>query len=625
MKKTTLFSILAFAFSLGLFAQEPKQVEFEIVANPLTEGSLPMTAGGQEIWGDYNNDGLIDMLIAAGQGTPFTGLYKNNGDGTFTEQLTDVTMYALATAVFFDYNNDGNLDLIVGGSVDGTNEAVLTELYENSGEPEYNLVLKEEVTFVGISTEAGGDNSSRMIETVDYDNDGWIDVFISGNAGAEWEVSGTSRVVALYKNNAGTFELQTTPVGGASNFVSMNGGGIHCGDVNNDGYTDMVVSGYVDGDIQSVTDLYLNDGNGGFTYFADSRTLFTGHVQGETFFADVNNDGNLDIVEVGRDVNNGWSHFANIFLNNGEATFQKIEAAENGLIGGQASVASGDINNDGLIDMVFSGWGPNTTLFYNDGDNTFTAVAISPDQARARGGCVTFTDFTKDNSLDFTIFGYRDGGDGTPENPTWPNYILENKLADGISANEAPSAPANFMATQEGENVILTWDLASDDTTPSDALRYNVFAAAKEGSSIFQFFPADTATGLLKASGERPLISGTTITLRGFNADSYIFGVQAVDNAKVGSEFSTLDITGIEDRYNQLNGVTVHSYKDIIYLKNDLNNSISYKVISVNGQIVSHGTCEAYGSLQLRTTDKGVFMVQVSGVDGTSTRKVLLY
>ena len=80
---------------------------------------------------------------------------------------------------------------------------------------------------------------------------------------------------------------------------------------------------------------------------------------------DINNDGWLDIVEIGRDVNSGWANFANIYMNNKDLTFTK--STTSGLIGGQAVVSTGDIDNDGKTDIVATGWGPNTTFFYNKG------------------------------------------------------------------------------------------------------------------------------------------------------------------------------------------------------------------------------------------------------------------
>ena len=622
MKRFTLFLSFAFLLSIGIYAQDPLPVGLEIIATPLTLGDLPMAASGQQAWGDYNNDGFIDMVIVSGQGNPFSALYKNNGNSTFTEIPFDVTMLSLASAVFFDYDNDGNLDLLIAGSVDGTSTAAITELYKNSGAPDYSLILVDAAVLVGISAESG-DNNTHIIEVVDYNNDGWLDVFLSGNAGGTWDVSQTSRVVALYKNNHGTFELQTTPVGGTENFVSMNGGGIHCGDVNNDGYADMIVSGYVDGDVQTVTDLYINDGNGGFTYFADSRTVFTGHTQGETFFTDVNNDGWQDIIEIGRDVINGWANFANLFINNKNLTFTKLAEVETGLIGGSAVVASGDINNDGNVDFAASGWGPNMTFFYNKGDSSFLPWAIVPDQARARAGCINFVDFNKDGNLDFTIFGYRDGGDGTPENPTWPDYLLKNILGAGINSNLAPSAPSNFKIVVNGGKLTLSWDKATDDHTPAAAIRYNIYVKSKTGGQTYYYFPSEISTGLLAASGVRPLISATSITIDGFSIEGYDFGVQAIDNANLGSVFTTYSNTSVVEK-PQMNVSVIGIYNNI-RITNSQNDKVSYTIMNVNGQTLLKGVCNSNEQKEITLAQKGVYLVKVSDRHITKTSKIAVF
>ena len=620
MRKITLLITYLFLCFTGINAQ-PIPVNWEIVTNPLTLGTLPMTASGQQIWGDYNNDGNLDMFIIAVQGNPFSALYKNNGDGTFTESLTDVTPLTLSSAVFFDYNNDGNLDLLIAGSADGTTSAALTELYKNSGAPDYNFILDENASFVGISAE-GGDNNTRLIEAVDYNNDGWVDVFLSGNAGSTWEVSGNSRVVALYRNNHGTFELVTTPVNGTENFVSMNGGGIHCGDVNNDGFADMIVSGYVDSDIQTVTDLYINNGDGTFSYYENSRSIFTGQMQGETFFVDVNNDGYMDIVEVGRDVNNGWANFANMFINNHDLTFTKVPGIASNLIGGSAVVATGDINHDGLTDIAISGWGPNMTFFYNNDNESFLVNPITPDKARARSGCINLVDFDNDGDLDFSIFGYRDGGAGTAEDPTWPDYLLKNVLAEGLTSNVAPSAPTNLNVMQEGENVVLSWDKATDDNTPADALRYNVFIKAKSGNFVYTYFPVDITNGWLKTSGVRPFISGTSITLKGLNAMDYIFGVQAIDNGNMGSAFTTVT-TGIDRTYTD--NIKIFSRNRAIIISNDHNSKLYYEVLSTNGQLVKKGICNASENKHIEMALPGLYLVRLSGENISQTTKVLIY
>lgn len=134
-------------------------------------------------WGDYDNDGLLDLYISRGEqngkGNLGNSLYRNNGDGTFT----DVTVAAKVNddtntwaAVWGDYDNDGFLDLFVtrpGTTVLGPGNANI--LYHNNGDGTFTDKAPAE----GLALEDGLRTSAHKLAAWgDYDNDGFLDLVI---------------------------------------------------------------------------------------------------------------------------------------------------------------------------------------------------------------------------------------------------------------------------------------------------------------------------------------------------------------------------------------------------------------------------------------------------------------
>ncbi|MCH7548075.1 MAG: S8 family serine peptidase, partial [Candidatus Krumholzibacteriota bacterium] len=140
-------------------------------------------------WGDYDGDGDHDLYV-----TKFAGannLYRNNGDGTFTDvsssPLNDTNNGQ--TSIWGDYDNDGDLDLFLANFGTATNN----KLFRNDGSG----------TFTDVTSTAGvaGPQSTRGANWVDYNNDGYIDIYVVDYLDATF--GGANR---LYKNNGnGTF------------------------------------------------------------------------------------------------------------------------------------------------------------------------------------------------------------------------------------------------------------------------------------------------------------------------------------------------------------------------------------------------------------------------------------
>jgi len=237
--------------------------------------------------GDYNNDGCIDLLVLRG-GWEFgmrKSLLRNNCNGTFTDVTEQSGLDARVTqtqsAVWADIDNDGNLDLFVA------NENSPSQLFRNRGDG----------TFEDISHAAGVDRTafSKAVTAADYDNDGFVDFFVSNFDGANF----------LYRNNGDrTFTEIATQAGVREPLFSFSSWFF---DYDNDGWPDLLVTDYpwsVDDIMRSylhqparseTMKLYRNLHNGAFEDVTAKVGLDRIFMPMGTNFGDVDNDGFLDV------------------------------------------------------------------------------------------------------------------------------------------------------------------------------------------------------------------------------------------------------------------------------------------------------------------------------------------
>jgi hypothetical protein len=187
-------------------------------------------------WGDYDNDGWPDLVIA-GDGTPSL-LLHNERNGRFTKIMNDFSRRTSNWSVAWgDYDNDGFIDLFSG------NNNQRNRLHRNNGDGTFTTV-----TTGIIATDAAA--QSWDCAWGDFDNDGWLDLFV---ANASFNGGGRDY---LYRNNGdGTFiKITAAPV--ATELTDSVGGGCAWGDYDRDGFIDLFIANHLGRNI-----LYHNGGN----------------------------------------------------------------------------------------------------------------------------------------------------------------------------------------------------------------------------------------------------------------------------------------------------------------------------------------------------------------------------
>ena len=258
--------------------------------------------------------------------------------------------------------------------------------------------------FTEIAESAGLDHISLAGGSIadDFDGDGLIDIMVSS-----W---GLDNQLHYFKNmgNRG-FEDQTE----SANLIGITGGlnMVH-GDYNNDGWVDVFVlrGGWFGEDGNHPNSLLKNNGNGTFTDVTISTSIYSEHPTQTASWGDFNNDGWLDLF-IGNENTGGSNHISELYQNNGDGTFSDVAQAHDiNAIGFIKAVIWGDINNDGFLDLYISRLGEPNLLFQNSGpENNYHFKEISKKSGVTEplnSFPAWFWDFNNDGWEDIWVSGY---------------------------------------------------------------------------------------------------------------------------------------------------------------------------------------------------------------------------
>ena len=350
-----LILFLIFLYSVGYsqtFTNVANQAGVEVVSDYLAIG-------------DINGDMYPDIYIALdnfGNGWAPDMLFLNNGDGTFRDVYDSVGLHRHSFyghhVTFGDFTNDGFLDLFNGSDT----------IYINNGMGSftpYNLSL-------GINLPVDYVLGSFVF---DLNNDGLLDICYDYTPRV-----GTSKCVILINKGNLIFEKKYLPDFG----IPYYEGRLFWTDLNNDVYPDLLVMG------DTTTRVYLNNRNSTFSYL-------TSFGRGVYSFGDINNDGFIDMMVTNR------SGLIKLYKNNGNNTFTDItNSAGLDVVVSWGGPNMADFNNDGYLDIYISQNERLDYLFINNKNETF--VNIVPDSCYMKGGgYVGILDYDLDGDIDLYV------------------------------------------------------------------------------------------------------------------------------------------------------------------------------------------------------------------------------
>jgi len=364
------------------------------------------SGGGNGVWGDYNNDGCLDIYA--------NRLWRNNCDGTFTDVTVEAGNvridYPYGASGWGDYDRDGFLDLYVAGAEYWNNSNTIyfpDVLWHNNGDGTFTNVT--DIAGIG-AVEGVSPKYGRGVEWGDYNNDGWLDIYVSNyrlQPNYLWNNNGdgTFTNVSKEKGVAGTARRLLFSVYYGHTIGSA------WADIDNDEDLDLFTANLVHKDwnrcrISDDSKLYRNNGPATNYNFTDIRkvagipidpcdttmydpatdqTWYKDELFSGVAWADYDNDGDLDLffTQVYFFI---WAH-SYLYRNNGDLTFSNVTDDAGVSVWDAWGTSWADYDNDGDMDLVVGGSSyPNKSyevhLFRNEGtSNSWLKIKLV--------GCVT--------------------------------------------------------------------------------------------------------------------------------------------------------------------------------------------------------------------------------------------
>lgn len=503
--------------------------DYDIKRFPDVAGNVGLDVddlAGGTIVDDFDGDGFLDVVASSWSMTGQLRFFRNNGNGSFTERTREAGLLGIVSGLHIvqtDYNNDGHPDIFVlRGAWLASSGRIPNSLLRNNGNG----------TFDDVTEEAGilSFHPTQTATWFDFDNDGWLDVFIGNES-----VSGDPNPCELFRNNGdGTFSECAAKMGvNVVGFVK----GVTSGDYNNDGRIDLYLS--IRDQKQNIlfrNDGPLTEGGGATHGWKFTDVTAQAGVPGPvnpfpTWFWDYDNDGWQDIMVSGYRTSDASDIAADylglptsaerprLYHNNHDGTFTDVTVAtklHRVLLAMGANF--GDLDNDGWLDFYLGTGDPDLTtlvpnrMFRNAEGKFFQDVTTSGGFGHLqKGHGISFADLDNDGDQDiYEVIGGAYGGDNFRNalflNPGHGNHWVTLKL-EGVKSNRAAvGARIKIIAkTAQGERSIYK----------------TVGSGASFGASPFrQEIGLGQATAIVRAEIFWP-VTGITQIVEGLEMDRF--------------------------------------------------------------------------------------------------------
>jgi alpha-tubulin suppressor-like RCC1 family protein len=413
--------------------------------------SIIGTTSGSVAWGDFNNDGWLDVLVVGTSSTgPSSRIYRNNGNGTFSDIQAALQPVGLGVGRWGDFNNDGRQDVLLVGE---SNEQPFSKIFQNRGDGD----------FVEISVSLPAYLDAHAV-TLDYDNDGRLDVLLMGRVGTPF-----ADVYAKLYRNAGEGSFVDSGI----ELPGVRLGFGEWGDFDGDGWPDLLYGGSGTG-LWPVLYLFRNQGDG---TFSNLSALVPQFAPDAVHWGDYDNDGQPDILARGQQV------YSSIVPSNSYSAF-----------------------------------------LHNNGTNALTYTYLPlPEIWSSSGGVYDYDD---DGRLDFVNSGNSRTGS-----------MLRFYRNNCSTTNTPPTAPGQLACTVSSNALQFGWTRGTDAQSPSMSLTYNVRVGSAPGSGDV-VSSLSGSNGLLQVVAPGNAGEATTLLLTNLPAGTYYWSVQSVDAAFASSPFT---------------------------------------------------------------------------------------